>query len=152
MSLCTECNSISTRTFGSESAILFRHGYDSLRKAVFESKCYICCRVWESLTEEQKEVASRPEFMGIEYHLSVRTATDSDGDQVLPLASITFTWDDDLYDCEDYNEPGGLHVQDEGNFTALNPASMFVHSLITAVPMTPPVWLSVMPVFHGMSL
>lgn len=128
MSLCTECKSMSTKTFEGDETKLFRHGYDSFRKAVFESKCYICCRVWESLTEEQKEVASRPQFMGIEYHLRLSNAIDSDGEARPTVAEITFTWDDDLYDCEDYTEPGGLLVEEVGNFAALNPASMFVHS------------------------
>lgn len=130
MSLCTECKSMSTKTFEGDETKLFRHGYDSFRKAVFESKCYICCRVWESLTEEQKKVASRPQFMGIEYHLRLWNAIDSDGEASLTVASITFRWDDDLYDCEDYTEPGGLGVEEAGNFAALNPASMFVHSRI----------------------
>lgn len=129
MSLCTECKSMSTRTFEGDEDKLFRHGHDTFQKSVFESKCYICCRVWESLTQEQKDVASRPEFMGIEYHFRPGRAIDSDGDPLLTVASLTFTWDDDLFDCEDYGEPGGFDAG-EGTFTALNPAGMFVHSLI----------------------
>ncbi|KAG6366495.1 hypothetical protein INS49_000672 [Diaporthe citri] len=130
MSLCTECKSMSTRTFEGDETKLFRHGYDSFRKAVFESKCYICCRVWESLTEEQKEVASRPEFMGIEYHFRPRRAIDSDGDPTLTVASLTFKWDDDLFDCEDYDEPGGFDVG-EGTFTALNPAKPYAEEIFS---------------------
>lgn len=129
MSLCTECKLMSTKTYEDGENKLFRHDYDSFRKAVFETKCYICCPVWESLTEEQKEVAGRPEFMGIEYHFRPGNAIDSDGDPMLTVASLTFKWDDDLFDTEDYAEPGGYDAEG-GTFTALNPASMFVHSLI----------------------
>lgn len=128
MSLCTQCQSISTRVLGQERTKVFRHGYDSFREAVFERKCYICYRVWESLSEEQKEVASRPEFMGIDYYIQVGDANRWDGEPTQSLASITFMLDDDLYNCEDYNEVGGLSVGLVGIFGALNPAGTYVCS------------------------
>jgi hypothetical protein len=124
MSLCTECKSITTRTFGQDRTLLFRHKHDSLRKAVFESKCHICYHVWESLSDEQKAIASRPEFMGIEYYISIRTLDFQERDPSDCLAEISFEWFDDFFDCDDYNEVGGLHVDFSGVFAALNPVGM----------------------------
>lgn len=74
-------------------------------------------------------MASRPEFMGIDYYIQVGDANRWDGEPTQSLASITFMLDDDLYNCEDYNEVGGLSVGLVGIFGALNPAGTFVHSL-----------------------
>lgn len=116
--------------------MLFRHGYDSFRKAVFESNCYICYRVWQSFTEEQKEMASRPEFMGMEYYIQFGRGNHWDGQPSLSLAWITFVLDDDLYDCEDYNEPGGLSLAGMGIFGVLNPAGTSVRLPIFSAPLS----------------
>ena len=101
---------------------LFRHDHETLRKAVFESKCFICSGVWGSLTEEQKKVASVPDFEGIEYRIRLYRNPLNDGEQREYLATMLFSHGDDLFDCEDYNEVGGLPVDSVGCFAMLNPS------------------------------
>lgn len=73
-------------------------------------------------------VASDPAFMGIEYQISLHKITRAqaeDGDEQEILATLSFDHGDDLYDCEDYNEVGGLPVDQVGNFAILNPSGVY---------------------------
>lgn len=123
MGLCEQCQSISsTVLLLSGLNKVFHHSCETLKKSVFEAKCYVCSRVWDSLTEEQKAVASHPDFEGIDCKVSLQTShEEDDGWQERVLAKITFTPGDDLYDCEDYETVGGKIMEHAGQFAILNP-------------------------------
>lgn len=126
MGLCEQCRAMTTTPLAGGRNSLFRHDHVSLRKAVFESRCFVCCRVWDSLSEEQKGVARDPAFEGIGYSISLSRSTDGgDGEQVEILATLSFEHGDDLFDCEDYNVVGGLPVGSAGCFAILNPSGAY---------------------------
>lgn len=130
MGLCEQCQSISTKVLVHGRNSLFRHDHISLEKAVFESRCFICSRVWDTLSEEQKVVASGPAFMGIEYRMFLFQEKYSDDDELSEiLAHLTFEHGDDLYDVDDYNEVGGMPMDSTGCFAILNPSGKHTSSL-----------------------
>lgn len=72
--------------------------------------------------------------MGIEYQISLsKIAQADDGDKKEILATLSFDHGDDLYDCEDYNEVGGLPVDQVGNFAILNPSGAYTSCFLTHV-------------------
>lgn len=84
--------------------------------------------MYRTLSEEQKAIASDPTFMGIEYFIFLRHITqEEDGEQQKIVATLSFEHGDDLYDCEDYNEVGGLLPGNStvGCFAILNPSSEY---------------------------
>lgn len=60
MGLCELCLSISSKVLVRGINTIFHHNYNTFKESVLRSKCYICSQVWNSLNEEQKAVASRP--------------------------------------------------------------------------------------------
>ena len=121
MGICEKCQSLAVSPLPGQGPTLYCYDYLSLRKAV-DSRCYICSRVWDTLTEEQKGVASGPGFMGITYRLW-RSSRSMDDEEGPILATLGFENGDDLYDCEDYNEVGGRHLNSDcGVFAFLNPS------------------------------
>lgn len=86
------------------------------------SKCYICSQVWDSMNEEQKEVARRPNFEGFDFDILLRkTRYGEDGRQEPVLAMFFIQHGEDLWDCEEYNTPGGPDLSGPGRFAILNP-------------------------------
>lgn len=128
MGLCEQCQSVRAKVLVHGRNTLFRHDSSTLQKAVFESRCFVCSHVWDSLSGEQKAVASGPAFEGIEYQifLSKIENHDVDAEKSEIIAAISFDHGDDLYDCEDYNEVGGLSMDSMGNFAMLNPACAYI--------------------------
>lgn len=129
MSLCEKCQSMTSKPLSYGRNSLFRHDHISLQEAVFERRCFICTRVWDSLSEDQKAVASGPAFMGIEYQLFLlRPTSGEDGEQREGqeiLATLSFKHGEDFYDCEDYNDVGGSPVGSAGCFAILNPSGTY---------------------------
>ncbi|KUI68836.1 hypothetical protein VM1G_04392 [Cytospora mali] len=114
---------------------LFRHDHITFRKAVFESRCFICSHVWNSLSQEQKDIASDAAFMGIEYQIHLSKIThDKDEEQRKVLANLSFEHGDDLYDCEDYKEVGGFPVEAVGCFAILNPSVFPLQKAPSSLP------------------
>lgn len=129
MGLCEQCHSMTETPLAYGRNSLFRHDHITLRKAVFVSRCFVCTRVWHSLTEEQKSIASDPAFEGIEDEIYLsRMPGGKDGEQQGILANMSFQHGDDLYDCEDYNVVGGPSLVFAGCFAILNPSSAYTLS------------------------
>lgn len=120
MRLCEQCRSISSKVLPKRTVL--HHNYASLQKSVFAGSCYLCSQVWDSLNEEQKGVASRSDFEGIDYEVSLgRTSYGDDGVQERILAKISFEHGEDLLYCEEYDIVGGTSLEDAGQFAILNP-------------------------------
>lgn len=122
MGLCEQCQSISSKVlvFGRNTAI--HHNYETFKEAVFGSKCYLCSQVWDSMNAEQKAVARRPEFEGIDYEILLGKTKYFEDDRQKPvLAKIFIEHGEDLWDCEEYDTVGGTHMDSAGQFAILNP-------------------------------
>lgn len=121
MGICEKCQLLASGPInGSQSRLVSNYDYLSLRKAV-DSRCFICLRVWESLTEEQKGIVSTPDFTGITYKIS-RRSRQGEGEEDAILATLSFEHGDDLYECDDYNKPGGLWIDSAGVFAFVHPS------------------------------
>nr|AET07139.1 vegetative incompatibility protein 6 [Cryphonectria parasitica] len=133
MSLCRKCQAIpDTRICSGEHRVVVRHDSASIQKSV-EDRCYICARVWNSLSEEQKAVCKRPTFEGIVYKMYTRDQSygGSNAHSRPILAQLLCQpAKDDLYDCDDYNEVGGWWRNEAGAFAALNPSIFPVHEVV----------------------
>lgn len=130
MSLCQRCRSIADTAISRTRATVLHHDSAGSLKESVESSCFICARVWDSLSGEQRAAAESPSFMGIRYLMKTVEPSrryGSPGEQPL-LANILCEHGDDLYDCEDYNVVGGWWKGNTGNFAVLNPLSMSVNS------------------------
>lgn len=123
MGLCEHCHSISSKVLvGGMNKALIHHDHETFKKAVFENKCYLCSQVWDSMNEEQKEVAGRPDFEGIDYDIFLNQIKyGEDERQKTFLASFFINHGEDLWDCEQYDTVGGKHVSGAGQFAILNP-------------------------------
>lgn len=122
MGLCEHCQSISSKVlkFRGKNNVL-HHNHETLKRSI-GSKCYLCSQVWDSLNEEQKGVARRPDFEGIDYDVSLGKTRYSEEDRQEPiLATFSFGHGEDLWDCEEYNDVGGTHIREAGKFAILNP-------------------------------
>lgn len=123
MGLCEQCQSISSKVLVFGKNMVFHHNYETFRKSVFGDRCYICSQVWDSMNEEQKAVASRPDFEGIDYEVFLKSASfDEEGQQERVLATISFSHGEDLWDTEEYDPIGGMSMEDAGKFAILNPS------------------------------
>lgn len=126
MAFCQKCQLIPDILIarGQDRTVVVHHDSASLQAAVTE-RCYICLRVWESLSEEQKSVASSSAFEGIRYNLSLSLDYSEPGssEESSFIAELKCNHGDDLYDCDDYNEVGGWWRLEMGQFTMLNPSS-----------------------------
>lgn len=122
MGLCEQCQSISSTVLsGLKGKTVLQHNNETLARSVFDSKCFLCTQVWNSLTEEQREVTRRPEFEGITYIASLETAGWDYGPEDI-LATIYIENGEDLYCCEDYNLVGGTLTGDSGQYAILRPS------------------------------
>lgn len=126
MTLCQKCQSIpDTAVAYSGRPTVVRHDTASLKRSI-QTRCFICTRVWESLSEEQKTVAESPTFTGIQYQARMSTGWMGEKRENPILASLICEPGDDLYDCEDYNVVGGWWRMETGQFSVLNPSSMSI--------------------------
>lgn len=122
MGLCELCQSLSSKVLVNGVNKALHHNHETFKEAVFGSKCYLCCQVWDSMNEEQKEVAGRPGFEGIDYDILLgRTQYGEENGQEPVLATLFIKHGEDLWDCEQYDTVGGTHVVDAGQFAILNP-------------------------------
>jgi hypothetical protein len=130
MGLCEQCQSISSKVLSRQGFnTVFHHNHETFMRSVFDSKCYICSQVWDSLNEEQQGKAIRPEFEGIDYKVSLRSTSYGEEDRQEPiLATIFFTHGEDLWDCEEYDPVGGMTINDSGQFAILNPNGRWILS------------------------
>lgn len=91
-------------------------------RSVFDSKCFLCSQVWESLHEEQKEVARRPDFEGLKCNVSlVKGSFGTDDRPENIIAQMYFDHGDDLYETEEYNRVGGMITDFSGQYAILDP-------------------------------
>lgn len=107
----------------------FRHDSASLKKAV-EDECYMCTRVWDSLSREQQAIVESPGFRGIECHISFKApAGDEDGaiEKAVPIG-FTFLCQEEMFDCDEANDVGGWSDWESGQFALLSPCSMCVYT------------------------
>lgn len=118
MGLCEQCRSIAENLMPLGRSKVFHHDAASLKKAT-EEKCFACLRIWNSLSEEQQAIASRPDFEGIDCYSVLRQRTCAKGDEEPILAYLSFEHGEDLY-CDDYNVMGGWRGS-AGHFAVLNP-------------------------------
>lgn len=124
MDLCEQCQRISSTVLVSGNNKVLHHTHETFQKSVFGEKCYLCSQVWNSLNEEQKTVASRPDFEGINYEVFFYgRGFRYDGQLDRILAKVDFTHGEDLWDCEEYDEVGGKTMEEAGQFAILNPYS-----------------------------
>jgi hypothetical protein len=123
MGLCEQCQSISSTVLvGSSRNTVLHHNHETFKRSVFGSKCYLCSQVWDSLNEEQKGKARRPEFEGIDYKVFLGRTSYGEEDRQEPiLAKFYFDHGEDLWDCEEYDTVGGQFIQGAGQFAILNP-------------------------------
>lgn len=120
MGLCETCQSLSSKVLVSGMNTAIHHDHETFKEAVFGSKCYLCSQVWDSMNEEQKEVARRPNFEGLDYHILLGRIRYGEDDRLEPvLASFFIKHGEDLWNCEEYDTVGGTHVG--GQFAILNP-------------------------------
>lgn len=89
-----------------------------LETAVAED-CYICKRVWESLSDEQKLCTKSSGFEGINYDVTLKSVNE--GNSI--LAKLNCEPGDDLYDCDDYNVVDGWWEFESGAYAFLNATS-----------------------------
>lgn len=116
--LCKKCQSIpETVIAGRGLQVALEHDFKSLKESV-ERRCFICTRVWDTLSEQQRTVAGRPTFMGIRYQLCLKTSSAI-------VAKLMCDPGDDLYDCDDYKVVGGWWRGETGHFAMLDPSSTF---------------------------
>ncbi|KAJ4390556.1 hypothetical protein N0V93_004152 [Gnomoniopsis smithogilvyi] len=119
MAFCQQCQSLSTRPVARKREVVFRHDYESLRKAV-DSDCYMCTRVWDSLSKVQQALVQSPSFSGLECMISF-TPVSEEGEDDEPIAiSFTFWAGYELWDCEEPNLVGGWSPFLYGQFVILN--------------------------------
>lgn len=136
MGLCEKCQSLATEAFrSSESPSVDRYDYLSFRRAV-DGKCFVCSHVWDSLSEEQKGIASKPGFMGITYRIYRNSRPGSDEGEPI-LATLSFQHGDDLFDCEECNKVGGLMINSAGVFAFLDPSGEYSPRLKLVQPLVP---------------
>lgn len=127
MGTCEQCRSLSKTPVSRDTDVAFRHDSASLLKAV-EDNCYMCSRVWHSLSKEQQAITQSPEFSGIECRIWVRTSAtgDEDGDAEVDAPVVfSFVGGEEMFDCDEANEIGGWSCWDSGQFALLSPSSMF---------------------------
>lgn len=125
MAFCQQCQSVSRTPIARKSAVVFRHDYESLQRAV-EGNCLICTRVWDSLSKIQQEVVQSPDFTGLECKI-LFTPLNEDGElEESILLSLKFWAGDELWDCDEANEVGGWSPDFYGHFVVLDASSMFV--------------------------
>lgn len=117
MSLCEQCRSISERPTPPGRSVAFHHDAVSLKKAV-EGKCFACLRIWNSLSEEQRAIASREDFEGIDCFSFLRQRAHVEGNEEPILAHFSFEHGEDLY-CDDFNVIGSWRGS-TGHFAVLN--------------------------------
>lgn len=123
MGLCEHCQSISSKVLrhASNWDTVLHHNHETFKRSV-RSKCYICSQVWDSLNEEQKAKAKRPNFEGINYKVLLGRTSYGEEDREEPiLATFSIDHGEDLWDCEEYNDVGGEFLSGAGKFAILNP-------------------------------
>lgn len=125
MGLCEQCQAISSTVLSRRvGTSVLRHNHETLARSVFDSKCFLCTQVWNSLTEEQRGVTRRPEFEGIDYKISLVLDGPrwDDGPEDI-LADVSFDHGEDLWCTEDYNTVGGDYTSHvNGQFAILRPS------------------------------
>lgn len=135
MKLCQRCQSISGQPLRAmNSYATFAHDFHSLRKAV-EIGCSVCSELWDTLSPDQKQVASRPDFQGITCKIALDVFSREEGRRRPILATMNFYAESDLWDCEDAEGFGTWHRSGAGQFAILNPDGMF-NPLATATVTT----------------
>lgn len=122
MSLCYQCQCLSHTPVARmpTSEVAFRHDYNSLMEAV-EANCYMCKRVWDSLSQRQQDVVRSPGFTGIECRISFETKGHIDDEKKHITLGFWFDAGAELdIDC---NEIGGWHnpYTTMGHFVVLDP-------------------------------
>ncbi|KAJ4412427.1 hypothetical protein N0V82_008822 [Gnomoniopsis sp. IMI 355080] len=120
MAFCRQCQSLSKTPIARKTEVVFRHDYESLRQAV-DDDCYMCTRVWDSLSGTQQAIAQSPDFSGLECKASFTTVSEEDEDDEPIVISFTFWAGEELWDCEEPNLVGGWSPLLYGQFVILNP-------------------------------
>lgn len=124
MNLCQNCRTVTQHPLGGKGpGAGFEHDSNSLREAV-ENGCFVCSQFWESLTANQKDVATRPEFQGITCSISSNLYLGADGSKRPILATMSFFGKDDLWECDDAERVGWQRSGLTGDFSILDPTSM----------------------------
>lgn len=91
--------------------------------------CYICTRVWDSLSKVQQAVVQSPDFSGLECKISFPPVSEEGEDDESIVTSLTFLAGDELWDCEEANLVGGWSPTFFGQFVILNPRGMFAYNI-----------------------
>lgn len=87
--------------------------------------CYMCTRVWDSLSKVQQAVIQSPDFSELECKISFTpTSEEGEVDEHI-VVSFSFWAGDELWDCEEPNLVGGWSPTFLGQFVVLNTNSMF---------------------------
>jgi hypothetical protein len=93
--LCRQCQGISKLEPKRGVQECYRHDLGSFEQAVAED-CYFCLRIWNSLSEEAREILHSPQFTGIKCSIMRYP-----GDRVGEVGSLLFSFGDEFFDCED---------------------------------------------------
>lgn len=130
MAFCQQCQSVSTKPIARKSAVVFRHDYESLRRAV-EENCLICTRVWDSLSTTQQTVVQSRDFTGLECKISFTPLNEEGELDESIFLSFKFQAGDELWDCDEANEVAGWSPDFYGHFVILDASSMFILAFFT---------------------
>lgn len=122
----------------SATKLAFRHDFASLKKAV-EDECYMCTRVWDSLSTEQQAIAESPGFRGVECRVSFKARDGAEDGATEPavLMAFSFLCQEEMFDCDEANAVGGWSDWERGHYALLSPSSMCLRRHTSCRLLTP---------------